>query len=162
MARKLAQLTKIIVRAARLSPQTWFDLVRAGLELAIANRKLESRTAKELLLSQRESAQSDASPVLSERQKRLVSRVSFAVSLMGARAPWRSDCLVQALAAERWLRGKNIATQLHIGVRKQMPHEFEAHTWLKVGDEVVTGGDIAGFVPFIASDVTSLFSSSLD
>jgi hypothetical protein len=66
---------------------------------------------------------------------------------MAARVPWRSDCLVQATAAQRWLDRHQIPTQLHIGVRKDHAAGFEAHAWLCHGALIVTGGDISGFVP---------------
>ena len=153
MAEKTYRLGKDVIRAARLGSQTWLDLTRASLELAMANRRLGSRTARELLLSAREDGQFDAHQALTERQRRLVSRVAFAVPGMGARVVWRSDCFVQALAAQRWLRQSQIASALTIGVRKEANGEFAAHAWLKVGDVVVTGGDIAGFQPLVTPDL---------
>jgi hypothetical protein len=35
---------------------------------------------------------------------------------MARLVPWRSDCLVQATAAQCWLRQKGVPTHLHIGV----------------------------------------------
>ena len=80
-----------------------------------------------------------------------MERVAFAIPRVGTRLPWRADCLVQALAAQRWLRRHGVATQLIIGARKPTPTEFEAHAWLKVGERVVTGGDIGGYVPLIGN-----------
>jgi hypothetical protein len=62
--------------------------------------------------------------------------------------PWRADCIIQALAAERWLRRRGIPSALFFGVPKEPRKEFVAHAWLKAGERVVTGGDITGFVPF--------------
>ena len=64
--------------------------------------------------------------------------------------PWRSDCLVQALAAQRWLARKGVPSCLQIGSRKTEMIGFEAHAWLSVGDLVVTGWDIENFEQFIA------------
>jgi len=77
----------------------------------------------------------------------LVERVAFAIPRVAARLPWRADCLVQALAARRWLGRNGVATTLGLGVHKDMPDTFEAHAWLKAGDRIVTGGDISGYVP---------------
>jgi len=140
-----------LIKAARLGPQAWIDLARAVLELAIANRKLGARTAGELLTSAGNAAALVGDQSLSGRQARLVSRVAFAIPRMAARMPWRSDCLVQALAAQRWLRRNHIATALTIGVIKEPDSEFAAHAWLKVGDAIVTGGDITGFEPLVAA-----------
>ena len=84
---------------------------------------------------------------LSDDQLRLISRVAFAVPIVAARVPWRADCLVQALAAQRWLRRKGIPTTLHVGVHKEIPAEFEAHAWLMQGGTIITGGDIKRFTP---------------
>jgi hypothetical protein len=84
-------------------------------------------------------------PALTAGQRNLVERVAYAIPRVGARVPWRSDCLVQALAARHWLAREGVASNLTIGVRNE--GGFAAHAWLKVGDEVVTGGPIADFAP---------------
>lgn len=131
-------------KALRLGPLVWFDIVRATVELAWANRKLGSRTARDLL-SGPEQAPSQLSPA----QSILVDRVAYVVPRMGELVPWRADCLIQALAAQRWLAGSGIASQICIGVRREA--EFEAHAWLKVGDRLVTGGDISSYAPLIGA-----------
>ena len=77
----------------------------------------------------------------------MIERVAFAIPRAAARVPWRSDCLVQALAGERWLSRNGVDTTLTLGVRKDLPAEFEAHAWLTAGDRIVTGGDVSGYVP---------------
>lgn len=54
--------------------------------------------------------------------------------------PWRSDCLVQALAAQHRLASRGIATEVVIGVDKTVQDGFLAHAWLRYGNQVVTGG----------------------
>lgn len=144
-----------LMRAARLGPQTWLDLARATLELAMAKRRLGSRTARELLLSAQQDGPGDAHQALTERQRRLAARIAFAIPGMGARVPWRSDCFIQAMAAQRWLRRGQIGSALTIGVRKEPNAQFAAHAWLKVGDVVVTGGDISGFQPLVTPELDS-------
>jgi hypothetical protein len=65
---------------------------------------------------------------------------------MARRVPWRSDCMVQAMAAQRWLASSNIPSTMTIGVRKDAPEGFGAHAWLQVGDAMVTGGDFSSYV----------------
>ena len=77
--------------------------------------------------------------------------MAYIVPRVAARLPWRADCLVQALAAQRWLRGAGIMTNIHVGVPNQRPATFEAHAWLTAGELVVTGGDIAKYQPFLKS-----------
>jgi len=76
-----------------------------------------------------------------------LERITFSVRAMGARLPWRSDCLVQALAAQHWLAAKGIGSAIHLGVKaSQAP--IDAHAWLKVGDRIVLGGDVADYAEF--------------
>jgi hypothetical protein len=80
---------------------------------------------------------------LSERQRALVERVAYTLPVMGLRTPWRSDCLVQALAGRHWLARAGIAADIRLGVRTEA--DFGAHAWLKVGERVVTGGDVSTY-----------------
>ena len=56
--------------------------------------------------------------------------------------PFRSDCLVQALAGQDWLASEGIGSEIVIGVERPDNGPFGAHAWLKSGDCVVTGGKI--------------------
>jgi Transglutaminase-like superfamily len=144
-------LLHIVARTARLGPRVWCDLARAACELVLANRKLAALTgAVELGLASPEAEQAASSQPMTQRQRRLIARVSFAVTQAGARMPFRSDCMVQALAARRWLAGAGIASALSIGVRKEGAPQFDAHAWLSAGGIVVTGGDVASYASFTA------------
>ena len=131
---------------AGLAPRAWLDLVRATFELMIARVKLDPTPARFFLQPPPSGAPSLPYTLLSAQQEQLVKRVAFAVPCIGARVPWRSDCLIQALAAQRWLARAGIAAPIDIGVRNA--GAFEAHAWLVVGGKIVTGGDISGFTPF--------------
>ena len=133
-------------KIAGLPPATWFDLVRAMYELMLARVKLDRARTRFLFQSQPSPMRSQPGAPLSARQEKLVQRVAFAILCMGAQVPWRSDCLVQALAAQRWLACAGISAPIHIGARKTAA--FEAHAWLVVGERIVTGGDISTFTPF--------------
>lgn len=133
----------------RLGPSGWLQCGRAVVELALANRKLGSRTAREQLSGPPRCDEAGPGSALSDEQARLVERVAYLIPRIAARVPWRSDCLVQALAAQRWLAGSKIASDIWIGVRKPDPGQFDAHAWLKAGGRVVTGGDVSGFTPLI-------------
>ena len=135
-----------VKQIAALGPIGWFDLVRASLELAVARQLIGARTASDLLRTAGSDCSKSADS-LSDDQRGLIDRVAFVVPRVAARVPWRADCLVQALAAQRWLRRKGIPTTLHVGVPKEIPSEFEAHAWLIQGDTIVTGGDIERYTP---------------
>ena len=76
---------------------------------------------------------------------------AFFINRMGGRVPWRSDCLVQALAGQRWLARKGIASEIVVGTAKQADGSFESHAWLRHHDRIVLGGDITGYLPLLAT-----------
>jgi hypothetical protein len=94
---------------------------------------------------------------LSPQQIALIERVSYAVPVMGSRVPWRSDCLIQALAARRWLARASISSDVCIGVRKN-EEGFQAHAWLKVGERIVTGGDTSSYAELPPADGSRMFN----
>jgi hypothetical protein len=82
----------------------------------------------------------------------MIDRVSWAIGVAGCRVPWRSDCLVKARAAQRWLAREGIPTEMFIGVRKDRG-AFEAHAWLRHEGKTVTGGDFSGYAPLVTPDL---------
>jgi Transglutaminase-like superfamily len=147
--RGLAGLIGDLHKAWARGPRGWADLTRATAELALANLTLRLVSPARLGLLD----QADAAPAvdLTAVQEHLVDRVAYGVCAMGTRVPWRSDCLVQALAARRWLARSGIASRIGIGARRDQHDAFMAHAWLTVGERLVTGGDIAPFEEFVRS-----------
>ena len=129
--------------AWRRGPGVWRDIAVAAWELALANWAFRHTPPGELPLLPPVTS-SDSNKALTARQQALVERVAYAVPIVGLRVPWRSDCVVQALAARRWLARGRIAADVCIGVRKD-EQGFQAHAWLKVGERIVTGGDVSTF-----------------
>lgn len=73
--------------------------------------------------------------------------IGRAVDKVGDRLPWRSSCLVRALAARALLRRRGIACVLHFGVGRD-DDGFKAHAWLEAGGGHVCGGrEAVGLVP---------------
>lgn len=54
-----------------------------------------------------------------------------------------ANCLIRALALRMLLASRDIATELHIGARKDEQGEFAAHAWLTCNDTILVGGDDA-------------------
>jgi len=136
-------LRRDIGTAWRRGPRAWRDLAIAVWELARANVAMRHVPAGQLpLLDHAASHETEAR--LSAGERALVERVAYAVPIMGLRVPWRSDCLVQAMAARRWLARGGVASDLCIGVRKDEAG-FQGHAWLKVGERIVTGGDVSTY-----------------
>lgn len=75
----------------------------------------------------------------------LVRQVGYVIPRMARRVPWRADCLVQSLAAQRWLASAGIASVLKIGAERPDGEGFNAHSWLAYGDIAVTGGEVDGY-----------------
>lgn len=69
-----------------------------------------------------------------------VERVGWALAAAASRVPWRSDCMIQALAANNWLRRYNFDTEFYLGATKDASGELLAHAWLRCGGATVVGG----------------------
>ena len=69
------------------------------------------------------------------------AQISWAVSAAAARVPWRSTCLIQALAGARMLRRRSIHATLHLGTARNPTNKskLEAHAWLRCGDTILIG-----------------------
>ena len=125
-------------RIRSLTRREWHDILRASLELARARSLIQTFDPRTLASAQQ-------APHI-DPPKTLLDRVAWAVPAAASRVPWRSDCLVQALAAQNWLHAEGLQTQMHVGVARDEP--FTAHAWLTCGNRVITGGEVARFVPF--------------
>lgn len=135
-------------RPRLLGPARAADVLRAVLELARARLTVDSRQAS------RAAAEEPRATRLSQRQQEVVERVAFTVPRVAVRMPFRADCLVQAMAARRWLASAGIPARLVLGVPRDKPATFEAHAWLSVGDRIVTGGDVSGYAPLVRRQAT--------
>ncbi len=83
---------------------------------------------------------------------RRCDEAAFFISRMAARVPWRSDCLVQALAGQSWLARLRIPSEIVVGTAKLANGQFDAHAWLRCGDRIVLGGDVSRFQPLLEPD----------
>jgi hypothetical protein len=81
--------------------------------------------------------------------------VAWAIAACAKRVPWRSDCLIQAMAAAMWLRQYGYQPQLRLGVAPpdgqpaaDRGEPFRAHAWLELDGKAVVGGNAGEFVAF--------------
>ena len=74
-----------------------------------------------------------------------LARMAYVLPRLSDRLPWRSDCLVQAIAAQNWLASMGAAGEIQIGVENPADGNFGAHAWLMHEGQVVTGGDISRY-----------------
>ena len=84
-----------------------------------------------------------------QAQLREAALVGRAVAAAGRRLPWHPTCLRQALAAQRMLRRRGVASRLHLGVTSAAV--AEAHAWVTVqGEPIVGRAGLDRFVPLAA------------
>ena len=83
-----------------------------------------------------------------------IACVTAIIPSVAYRVPWRSDCLVQALAAQGMLRRRRIASQIVVGAKKPEGEVFESHAWLTVHDRTILGGDVVDYVEFLGRKTT--------
>lgn len=146
----MGQLIDDFARAARGGRALQADIVRTIGELALARVYHLITPIRRLPLGKNTRPTAAEPTELSADQHDLLRRVTYVLPRMARRVPWRSDCLVQALAARRWLASVGIQGKIRLGARGGAQAGFEAHAWFTVGDAVVTGWDIEGFGDFAA------------
>jgi len=81
----------------------------------------------------------------------LVARIAYVIPRISARLPWRSDCVIQAMAAQDWLADHGLASEIRIGVEGTTTGKFGAHAWLVHHGEIVTGGDVERYEVLLGS-----------
>ncbi len=79
---------------------------------------------------------------ISERRVGNARYVARRLQRVAAHMPWRTTCLVQAIAGAIMLRRRGIETIIRFGVNRA-DGGLSAHAWLLVGDTIVLGGEIA-------------------
>jgi len=81
-----------------------------------------------------------------EGSRRDIRTVTHRVAQVARRVPWESKCLVQAMVAQRLLRGYGINSTLYLGVgRDKEDNKMIAHAWVRSGPYYVCGGAGKGY-----------------
>lgn len=78
-----------------------------------------------------------------------IDRIAWAIAATSSRVPWRSDCLIQVMAAERWMRRLHFPTSFFLGVAKDPSGALRAHAWLRHGETIVAGSTGDGYMTLI-------------
>jgi Uncharacterised nucleotidyltransferase/Transglutaminase-like superfamily len=143
---------------AVLSPLEWFhdrlqkfkrssrspaDLalaIEAGCMLVFFRIVLNFLPAQKLTawMSRPDTARVPVSPGLAAE---ILRRIEWSIDAVVRHAPLTFVCFPQCLAAYFMLRRRHIASKLFYGVARDADH-LKAHTWVKVGDRTVVGGDV--------------------
>jgi hypothetical protein len=138
---------QIFGRAPSLSLLDWRYLGIAVRELLIARIRHATQPTGKILLELQETR---CPPKKVATGKVDVARLSWAIAVAGARVPWRSDCLLRAMAADRWLRRHQLRPQFYLGVKRYDAGCLAAHARLRFGDVTVTGDTVEAFTMLIA------------
>lgn len=126
---------------ARMCLRAMWQLAKARLRFALLSMPKVLARNEQIARSARGAAEARSEDL------RLVSRVAFLIPRIAKRMPFRTDCLVQALAAQEWLEAEGVASRVVIGVGTEKEEPFGAHAWLLFGEDVVTGGNVHKFAP---------------
>lgn len=127
-------------------PRAMIELLRARIELTrLAPQKLLALNAQTKALCSGINHKKDQHDSALERITFLLPRIARCI-------PWRSDCLVQALAAQRWLAAYGIASEIEIGVQRDADSAFRAHAWVIQNGKVVLGGETREFSPLLIQE----------
>jgi hypothetical protein len=70
-----------------------------------------------------------------------IRRVEWSIGAVVRHGPLTFVCFPQCLAAYFMLRRRHIASKLFYGVTRDAD-QLKAHTWVKVGNRTVVGGDV--------------------
>jgi hypothetical protein len=135
---------RIVRGFLRLRPADWIPFIIAWLLLGVATLliALLPFTAVRRLLGEDQAAESaaESGPDLTPAQRERARRIGGLVAAAAAHAPWRSDCYPQALAGRTMLAFGRIPHAVCFGLRRD-GDALVAHTWIRAGDLVVTGGN---------------------
>lgn len=86
-------------------------------------------------------AQAETPSAVTPAERAVAVKVSWAVQTAARYVPFGFVCLPQAVAAQRMLRRRGVATTLYLGVALDPAKReaLQAHAWLRAGDKIVTG-----------------------
>lgn len=116
----------------RLDPSRRGYLLAAAGALLLARLEHAVRSTKAILDDlQAEGAPDRVNPVPAQRLD--PDLVAWAIETAARHVPWRSDCLLQVMAATRWLRRHGHSPEFHLGVARDGAGQMQAHAWLTLG-----------------------------
>ena len=131
------RMTRLFRRALSLPRRELSQVLQAAAALAYANLALKLYPfSKAIALGSRATRprNGDKGDIVSS-VVRAIRRASYAV-------PWRTVCIHEGIAAQWMLRREGIPAILCYGTR-QADGKLQSHVWLRVGDEIVIGGEEA-------------------
>lgn len=136
-------------KAKQLSFSDWRYLLCACKELLVARLAFVAAPASILKRVQFGNAQQTADQTTIDLVK-----MCWALRTAASFVPWRSDCLVAALAGQRWLAREGHGAEISIGVASAGEKGFSAHAWLTIDGVILTGETQKEYTPIVGGEVT--------
>lgn len=131
-------------KALRLRDAGWVTRLTSQALVAIFRARLAFGRLEAAEIPERNAAAAKAE-VADAAEELLADRIGFIIARLAKRLPWRSDCMVQAIAAQDWLARLGMASEIRIGVERPGDGPFAAHAWLVRKERIITGGDVARY-----------------
>jgi len=138
-------LRKTLKRASELTLADWSAILVATGDLAAA-RIAHATHPIAVIIGRLRKEDCVARLASTPDDEARLKRLAWAISVAAARVPWRSDCLLQAMAADRWLRRHAFKSDFFLGVTRKDDGALDAHAWLACGPIQITGGRVDGYV----------------
>lgn len=136
--RRLGRLLKTDPVVVLLAPEALVRLFLARIQLLFPFE----RTAPRLGVKSAETP--PTAPVDAVPRIRQITR---AIRIVSRYTPWKSTCMVRAVAGLKMLKRRGIGSTLYLGVSKDRAGRMIAHAWLRSGEHYVSGDDaMQGFV----------------
>lgn len=73
--------------------------------------------------------------------REFIHRVYWAIRGVQKYTFWESNCFAQALCAHWILKKRKLPHTIYFGVKKDQEEALKAHAWLRVGTDLLTGGN---------------------
>ncbi|MCE3198834.1 lasso peptide biosynthesis B2 protein [Paenibacillus sonchi] len=136
--RRIRLLLTVDKAALALIPEALWRLFLVRIQLLFPFAK----TAPQLGI------QAQETPMISkEGDAARIRHVTKAIRVMSRFTPWKSTCMVRAVAGLKMLEKRGIESTLYMGVAKDKQGRMIAHAWLRSGSYYVSGDDaMKGFV----------------
>ena len=131
-------------KALRLRDAAWVTRLTAQAFVAMVRARLAFGRLEAAEIPARNAAAASAE-IADSADELLADRIGFIIARLAKRLPWRSDCMVQAIAAQEWLARLGMASEIRIGVERPENGPFAAHAWLARNERIITGGDVARY-----------------
>ena len=130
-------------------PELLFKAAGAFIDLAAARIALRRIKPQDIIAQNRRIALMADGSLKSGDPVKACDEAAFFIGRMAVRVPWRSDCLVQALAGQRWLLRAGVPSEIVVGAAKRTDGSLDAHAWLRFGHRVILGGNVTQFQTLI-------------